>query len=109
MSKTTKSYSTWENQINEVSNIKKVIYNTKKYLGSNTKLYPSERQFKKYKIFNPDTNKFVHFGDIRYKDFTKHQDKTRQNNYLKRATNIKGDWKNNKYSPNSLSINILWK
>jgi hypothetical protein len=109
MSRTTKPFSSWEKQIQEVSNINKAIYNTKKYLGMNAKLYASERQYKKYKIYNPNTNKYVHFGDIRYQDFTKHGDKIRQNNYLKRATNIKGDWKNNKYSPNSLSINILWK
>ena len=32
----------------------------------------------------------------------------RRNAYLKRATNIKGNWKDNKYSPNNLAINILW-
>jgi len=29
--------------------------------------------------------------------------------YLARATKIKGDWKTDKYSPNALAINILWK
>lgn len=28
--------------------------------------------------------------------------------YLARATNIKGNWKDNKTSPNNLSIHILW-
>ena len=109
MSRTTKSFSSWEKQIQEVSNINKAIRNAKKYLGSNIKLYASERQYKKYKIFNPTTNKFVHFGDIRYEDFTKHKNKARQNNYLQRATHIKGNWIDDKYSPISLSINILWK
>ena len=55
-----------------------------------------------------DDNKYVHFGDLRYEDFTKHQDKERLNNYLSRATKIKGNWRNNKYSPNNLAINLLW-
>jgi len=59
-------------------------------------------------IMNPD-NKYVHFGDSRYEDFTQHKNKDRQQNYLKRSSNIKGNWKNNKYSPNNLSMNILWK
>ena len=45
----------------------------------------------------------------RYEDFTQHKNKDRQQNYLKRSSNIKGNWKNNKYSPNNLSMNILWK
>ena len=43
-----------------------------------------------------------------YEDFLKHNDKSRQYNYLRRATNIKGNWKNNIYSANWLSIAILW-
>jgi hypothetical protein len=43
-----------------------------------------------------------------YEDYTKHKDPVRRQAYLKRATKIKGDWKDNKYSPNNLSINILW-
>lgn len=34
-------------------------------------------------------------------------DKKRQN-YLKRATNIKGNWKEDKNSKNNLAIKILW-
>jgi hypothetical protein len=43
-----------------------------------------------------------------YEDFTKHKDDKRRENYLKRTTNIPGNWKDNKYSPNNLSRNILW-
>jgi len=43
-----------------------------------------------------------------YEDFTKHKDEERRQQYLSRATNIKGNWKKNKYSPNNLAINILW-
>ncbi len=53
-----------------------------KYLGNDTKIYFSNRKGKKYKIFNPNTNKFVHFGAIGYKDHTRDPDP--------RATNTKG-------------------
>ena len=43
-----------------------------------------------------------------YEDFTKHKNEERRQDYLSRATKIKGNWKNNKYSPNNLAINILW-
>ena len=32
----------------------------------------------------------------------------KRKSYLSRATNIKGNWKKNKYSKNNLAINILW-
>ena len=59
-------------------------------------------------ILNPETNKFVHFGALSYHDFTSHLDKERQKRYISRATNIKGNWKNDKFSPNNLSLYLLW-
>ena len=41
-------------------------------------------------------------------DYTKHKDEKRRKSYLARAKGIKGDWKNNKYSANNLSIHLLW-
>ena len=58
-------------------------------------------------VKDPD-GKMVHFGGLPYEDYTKHRNKIRQRAYLNRASNIKGDWYKNKYSPNSLAINILW-
>ena len=55
-----------------------------------------------------DDNKYVHFGDSRYQDFTIHNDLERRKRYLDRATKIKGNWKKDKYSPNLLSQNLLW-
>jgi hypothetical protein len=86
--------------IRKVNQLSKLIY--KKPVETST------RKNKKYMILNDD-NKYVHFGDSRYEDFTQHKNKDRQQNYLKRSSNIKGNWKNNKYSPNNLSMNILWK
>ena len=86
-----------------------VIKNAKSYLGNDVIILQSTRKNKKFMIMNPE-NKYVHFGDKRYKDFTQdNKNKDRQQNYLKRSSNIKGNWKNNKYSPNNLSMNILWK
>lgn len=88
---------------------KYVLQNAIEYLGRDVDIQPSTRKYKKYMIFNPETEKYIHFGDNRYEDFTQHRDKDRQRLYLARATNIRGNWKSDKYSPNNLSINILWE
>jgi hypothetical protein len=67
----------------------------------------STRKTKKYMI-KDDNNKFIHFGQLGYEDFTKHKDEERRQRYLKRTEKIKGDWKENKFSPNNLSRNLLW-
>lgn len=87
---------------------KYVLQNAREYLGGNVDIQSSTRKYKKFMVFNPDTNRYIHFGDNRYKDYTQHRDKNRQRLYLARATKIRGNWKSNKYSPNNLSINILW-
>ena len=69
-------------------------------------LFFSNRSDKKYMIIIDD--KPIHFGQMGYEDFTKHQDTNRRDRYLKRANNIKGRWKDNKFSPNNLAINLLW-
>jgi hypothetical protein len=51
----------------------------------------------------------VHFGDINYSDFTKHNNLERRKAYLRRASNLNGHWRDNKFSPNNLSINLLWQ
>ena len=91
--------------MNKVSDIIKVNKLIK--LIYNKSVEPSTRKNKKYMILNDD-NKYIHFGDSRYEDYTKHQDKERLKNYLSRATKIKGNRKRDKYSPNNLAINLLW-
>ncbi len=78
------------------------------YLGKTAKLYPATNSQKKYSVFDSRNKKWVNFGQLGYEDYTKHHDKKRRKNYLTRSRNIKGDWKSNKYSPNNLSIHILW-
>jgi hypothetical protein len=91
----------------KVSNPAIVKMKAKKLFGSDVKIVESKTKNKKYALIKPD-GKRVNFGHIDYKDFTKHKDKKRKDNYLKRATKIKGNWKVNKYSPNNLSIKLLW-
>ena len=76
--------------------------------GIDSTIYRSENKNKKYKILNTNTGKFTHFGDERYEDFSKHQDKDRRINYIKRASKIKGKWRSNVFSPNFLSLVLLW-
>jgi len=99
-----------ENKYKELlkySNPSIVKHKLNKYMGTPTELFVSSRNDKKYMIKTPD-DRWVHFGQMKYSDYSKHQDDNRRRNYLLRASNIKGDWKSNKYSPNNLSMNILW-
>lgn len=97
-----------DKEILKWSNPSEVLKKKNKYLGEDIPLYLSSRKDKKYMVLNPTTNKFVHFGQMGYQDYTHHKNSMKRDNYLKRSKNIKGDWKNNIYSPNNLSINILW-
>jgi hypothetical protein len=74
------------------------------------KLYLSTRKDKKYMITNPKTNKLIHFGSFNppMEDYTYHKNEDRRENYLKRARAIKGNWKDDKWSANNLSIHLLW-
>ena len=53
-------------------------------------------------------NKLINFGQMGYEDYTKHNDELRRYNYIQRTSKIRGNWKQNKYSPNNLSRTILW-
>ena len=94
--------------LSDYSNIKEAQQKAHNYLGKSAKLSPSTRSGKKYMIQDKNTGKMVHFGQLGYEDLTKHKDEERRQRYLKRATNMRGNWKENPYSPNNLSIHILW-
>lgn len=96
-----------EEEILKYSNPLIVLKKAKKYLGNDVNIYLSSRKDKKYMVLNPD-NKWIHFGQMNFEDFTFHKNKERRKLYLLRSSKIKGNWKDNKYSPNNLSINILW-
>ena len=90
------------------SNPKIVYEKAKQYLGNNVSIKLSNKPVKKYMVLNSHTNKWVYFGQKGYEDFTKHQDLNRRKNYLRRTENMRGNWRDNKYSANNLSRNILW-
>jgi len=95
-------------ELMKISNPAKVLKNAIKYFNNpNVKIYVSSKKDKKYMIIGLN-GKAVHFGQIGYEDYTKHNDLNRRNAYLARATKIKGNWKDDPYSPNSLSIALLW-
>lgn len=73
----------------------------------NRPVFISTRKYKKYMI-EDDNGKFRHFGDRRYLDFTKHKDEERRERYWKRMSSIKGNWRNDEFSPNNLSLVLLW-
>jgi hypothetical protein len=89
------------------SNPKEAQKKAKEYLGNDVKLFKSNRKNKKYMIKDLE-GKWVHFGFFGMEDFLKHKNFNRMLRYRKRAENIKGNWRDNPYSPNNLSINILW-
>jgi hypothetical protein len=91
-------------QLEQVSDINKVKKRAKDIY--NLDVLPSTRKGKKYMIDNGE--KVIHFGSILYQDYTKHHDKKRRDSYLRRATNIKGKWRDDPFSPNWLSICLLW-
>ena len=93
--------------LEQFSNFKQAQKMTNKYFGKPTKLFISDKPNKKYYVLD-ENNKKVYFGATGYEDYTKHKDEERRKAYRNRAENIKGNWKNNKYSPNNLAINILW-
>ena len=55
-------------------------------------------------IFNEDGKK-IHFGDLRYADYTKTKDKQRRENFRNRNKR----WANaDKFTPAHLSFYLLW-
>jgi hypothetical protein len=96
-----------------------------KYVNKQAKEYNYNKMFfsndPKYKIMTQDDNKkWIKFGSSTNNDYIIYSilesygvypdgtaEKKRQQ-YLARATKIKGEWKDNKYSKNNLAIRILW-
>jgi len=97
-----------EREILKYSNPTKVFQKARSYLGNNVVIKLSSNPNKKYMILIPNTNRWVHFGQMGYEDFTKHNDPIRRKRYLTRTANIKGDWETNKYSPNNLSRHFTY-
>jgi hypothetical protein len=91
-------------KICEVSNPEIVLKQLKKYYGDYVDLYLPTSKNKKYMVFDEDGKK-IHFGDLRFCDYTKHQDKKRRENFRNRNRR----WKDaDKYTPAHLSYYLLW-
>ena len=75
--------------------------------GKKATIYRSNLKTKKYFIIDPNGKK-IHFGAMGMEDYTYHKDDKRKENYLKRSYGIRGNWKDNPYSPNNLSRTLLW-
>jgi len=97
----------------------KMVRTIAKYNGYNYKnLNFSDRIDKKLMIRS--NGKTSHFGSTNYQDYiiliqgykegllSKEQVKETRSRYLKRSGSIKGNWKDNDFSPNNLSRRILW-
>jgi hypothetical protein len=89
------------------SDPQRVSKNALDYFGKAVPIYVSSKPSKKYMLRKPD-GKYDHFGEMGYEDYTRHRDKDRRDRYLKRAMQIPGKWFQNEYSPNMLSIHLLW-
>lgn len=100
-------YMTKYDELIKYSNPEEVSRRVHKYLGDDIPLYMSNKASKKYMIKTPDGH-LAHFGQMGYEDYTKHHNEIRRIRYLQRATAIKGNWRDDPYSPNNLSINLLW-
>lgn len=91
--------------INRYSNpimVQKLAY---KLLGKDAKIVISPRKDKKYRIYNPNTEKYVDFGFYGMEDFTKHKDEERRRRFKLRNAR----WENApKYSASFLSYHLLW-
>lgn len=87
--------------------------NAKHYYDTYDTLTFSDKENKKLMI--KDLNdKFIHFGDSRYNDYLIYKlqknlkaDKYRDR-YYSSHINIKGDWIDDIYSPNMLSLLVNW-
>jgi hypothetical protein len=87
------------------SNWDRIKMNVIKYLGKDIEVKPSTRKNKKVMVLNPLTNKWIHFGEKGYIDYTASQDIDKL--ILFRKRNAK--WKNaEKWTPAYLSWWILW-
>ena len=87
------------------SNPNQVLKNAKRIYGNDVEIDYSTRKNKKYMILNPNTNKWIHFGEMNFEDYTKHKDRIRRSKFKQR--NHK--WANSDvYSLSFMAYYILW-
>ena len=93
-----------QTQILEVSDPQKVRKLAHLLLGENTEILLSTIKNKKYMVQNPN-GKMIHFGDMRYEDYTKHKDIKRRERFRQRNKY----WESSYFwTPAYLSWYLLW-
>lgn len=91
--------------INKYSNPETVFNKAKKIYGKDVEIKLSDRDDKKYMLKDPKKDRWFHFGQIGFEDFTKHKDKERRDRFLDRNKK----WaKFDKYTPAYASYYLLW-
>ena len=91
--------------INKYSNPETVFNKAKKIYGKDVEIKLSDRDDKKYMLKDPKKDRWIHFGQIGFEDFTKHKDKERRERFLNRNKK----WANyDKYTPAYASYYLLW-
>lgn len=95
-------YFTEKEGIEDYSN-PKVVQRKAKLYGIDVVYSPIKT--KKYRIVNPETNKYVDFGFFGMQDFTLHKDEERRLRFQQRNKRFKTS---PKYSAGWLSYNLLW-
>ena len=84
----------------------KTVYKLAHYIyGPDVEIKESTRKDKKYMMKNPFTNRWVHFGQYGYEDYTRHKNLSRRLAFRTRNRS----WANeNPFSPAFLSYYLLW-
>jgi len=100
-------YMNKEQQIKMYSNPKKVLKNLHElFPNEDFEFKISTRKDKKYMVKGEFTNnKWVHFGQMGYEDYTHHKDEIRRDKFITR------NWKWGDRPPNTpsyLSFHVLW-
>lgn len=87
------------------SNPRTVFALARKKLGKNVQIELSSRADKKYQVYDRKNDRWVHFGQWGYEDYTKHKDDERRKRFRQRNH----VWASaERYSPAYLSYVLLW-
>lgn len=96
---------TKRDELLKYSNPDKVLKLAKQIYGHNVNLAISTRKDKKYMIYDPDRERWIHFGYMGMEDYTKHNDDERREAFKNRNNK----WsKMGKYSPAYMAYHLLW-
>jgi len=94
-----------KSEILKYSNPKIVFQKARHIFGPHVNIKISTRKNKKYMLYNPTTEKYIHFGEMLFEDYTKHGDNNKRMKFITRNQ----IWsQNDVYSAGFLSYYLLW-